>query len=144
MSKKVEFDKELAEKLYKDGYGVVDIGKQCGVGYHTISKYLEERGIYKPKQRAQRSNSSTVKGKGSTPESLTSFLSQKSVATPDKSNKGTSNKRRRRKSTTDKPKTFTREEKIAYCNRKYGRDNWYFLSKDELRYELYFNSKGID
>jgi len=125
----VKFDKEKAKKLYLSGKSTVEIGKELGVSYQTIVAYLKKEGIYK--SRTKKTNS---RGKKKPSTIKTSGLVRIQTGT-DKSKKLNTTKSNLKK---EEPTKVSREEKIEYCNKKYGRGNWHFMSKDEfVAYMLY-------
>lgn len=125
----VKFDKEKAKKLYLSGKSTVEIGKELGVSYQTIVAYLKKEGIYKSRTKK---TSSRGKKKSNTIKTCGLVMIQTGT---DKSKKLSTTKSKPKK---EEPAKVSREEKIEYCNKKYGKGNWHFMSKDEfVAYMLY-------
>lgn len=101
MSKRVEFDKEKAEKLYKDGKNAKEISIEMGVSYQSLLRYLKKVGLHNPVPR-KRTNSTS----------------------------------KNKVSKSKKEREITMEEKIAYCDAKYGKGKWYFMTREQFKAEL--------
>lgn len=121
MTKKVEFDKEKAKKLYLSGKHASEIGKELGVSYQTIIAYLKKEGIYKPVGTKKPSSKSKKKSDTIKTNGLAKI--------PTDTGKSKKSNTKVKKEESEK---FSKEKKIAYCNKKYGRGNWHFMSKDEF------------
>lgn len=106
-------EKKRIVELYKDGLSMNKIGVELGIHPSTVKSNLIREGVLeKPK------------------------VSNKSKPKTSKKSKGTktkSEKLKQPKSTVKKEakfKTYTKEEKIKYCNKKYGVGNWEFIDKE--------------
>lgn len=110
MSKYYNFDKEKAVEMYKEGASASMIGRCLGVNYQSVIRYLKSIGVYESKQKPRKSKSSNNKSQ------------LRKVGTISNSDNG----------------NISREDKIAYCDRKYGSGNWYFMSREECMEKFLF------
>ena len=117
MGKKIEIDLERAIEMYKDGAPTTEIGKVLGCGYKTVIKNLTEAGVYVPKRRGVGKSTCTTSSK-------------------PKVNKASGTTQR--KATSKPKKDISYEDKVKYCNKKYGKGNWYFMPRDELMIALLY------
>lgn len=117
MAKRVDFDRDKAVELYKSGISPAQIGRDLNVNYQTVITHLKKVGVYKM------SSCSVTK------LSLANISSINSNAKKVKLN----DKKQKKKTSSKRVlHEVTMEEKIAYCNKKYGEGKWHFMSKKEF------------
>ena len=143
----MELNYENARELYIGRkLSITKCAKECGVSYAKMNKFLEESGIKigfrkndvpdistiisqdSRKKDAKSKSISAEKGVKSKAKS-SNTSTRKSTKSSDKANKEGQPKGR-------KPKEITMQDKIMYCNRKYGFGCWRFMDKDEIREAL--------
>lgn len=117
MAKRVDFDRNKAVELYKNGVSPTQIGRDLNVNYQTVINHLKKVGVYKV------GNCSVIKLSLDNIPSINSST-KKAKLDDKKQKKKTSSKRVLHE--------VTMEEKIAYCNKKYGEGKWHFMSKKEF------------
>lgn len=133
MGKRIEFDRAKAEELYKQGVCPAQIGKDLNVNSQTVIAHLKKVGIYIPKTRPT-AKSSKIK-------SVDTLVNGKSkVKTKSTNKKKTSSSAKPKKKKKD-DSFVSKKEKIAYCNRVYGKGNWRFMSKEEVIDALTFDQE---
>lgn len=102
------------------GVGITKLAKDYDTTYSKIRTILEKAGVYvargstKPKQGKNESSKGSKKPRQNNSKSYTSKVKSKSG------------------SKSSEQKVITLEEKIAYCNKKYGKGKWHFATKEEL------------
>lgn len=112
--KQIEFDYDKVKELYVDKkLSISKCAKELGVNQATLNKYLVREGL-------------KTGSKQSDVPDLMDSLKPKPVIEEKKVEKS------KKPSSKKKEKSFTLEDKIAYCNKKYGVGRWRFLDKDEL------------
>lgn len=117
MAKRVDFDRDKAVKLYKSGVSPSQIGRDLNVNYKTVINHLKKVGVYKM-------SSCSVAKISLDNVSSTNSITKKAKISYKNQKKQTSSKRVSHE--------VTMEEKIAYCNKKYGKGKWSFMSKKEF------------
>lgn len=140
MGRRVEFDKEKAVELYKSGITPTEIGRLLGVNYNTIILHLKKLGVYKSTGKRSRGTKSTVKKTSKKQLNVASLGSY--IANKDAEKKSNEAKKAKSdsKSKASAGKEVTMAEKIAYCDAKYGKGNWYFMTKQEVLDALMFDN----
>lgn len=117
MAKRIDFDRDKAVELYKSGISPAQIGRDLNVNYQTVLSHLKKVGVYKM------SSCSVTKLPLANISSINS--NAKNVKLNDK-------KQKKKTSSKRVSHEITMEEKIAYCNKKYGEGKWHFMSKKEF------------
>lgn len=156
---KVVYDYDRAIEMYKEGRTAKDIGLELGVNPKTVVSNLKKAGVYVVKPRKSKVNVEKSGGlvpisEQSKEEKKTSVKPKRKSSSINKVSKQDAKKATLKSSHKDNVRTekraikkvedsesISREEKIKYCNEKYGVGKWSFMPMDEVIDKLIFEHK---
>lgn len=143
----MELNYENARELYIGRkLSITKCAKECGVSYAKMNKFLEESGIKIGVRKNDVPDISTIISQDNRKKDvkLKSISAKKGVKSKAKSSNTSTKKSTKSGDKVNKegqpkgrkPKEITMQDKIMYCNKKYGFGCWRFMDKDEIREAL--------
>lgn len=118
--KQCELDYDKVKEMYVDKkMSASKCAKELGVNPRTLDKFLINNGL------------KIVSKKNDVPDLMETLKPKEDL--PKKDSKKKSQKSSTKKSNSSDNKVFSLKEKTAFANKLYGKGNWEFISREELR-----------
>lgn len=125
-----EAEKQDYAKRYQKGETIATIATVYGRSVQLVSGVLKDMGVFQVKTRTKPKVESEKVEKPATGLKKTTDSIQKVK------DKKPSNKAKSKTKAKEEKDYFTMEEKIAYCDAYYGKGNYRFMTRDEIREAL--------